>query len=434
MLAEIMGSDPRAHSGSARGRNLFTPLSVHVVTLVAAAAFILVLGRTQWFFGDDWAILAPRLDGLIFAPHVGHWNLVPALVFPLLRETFGLGSYLPFLVPVLVVHLAVTHLTWRLCLRSGVHPWAATGLATMVAFLGAGAENILWAFQFGFIGAIALGLLVVLLIGRARPSIPAIFVATVAALVAPMFSGTAIPVLAAAAVAGVVKADWWRTAIVLAPAAITYLTWFTLVGRFGAVPSAGIHDPSDVLGIVAFAAAMIAGGLGRGLPWIGLGVVPALGIAVWFVATVRRAPRSAAWTAYALVIGAVVFVLLTAWSRHGFGITAAATPRYAYLTIVLLVPAFGLIATAALRRSWGRPLVVTSLVLLILTNIVLLVLAAQEQAALESGSRERVLAALDAVREAPHDVDLLRQPADPVWAPDLLGEDLLELARRGQFR
>ena len=35
---------------------------VHYAALALAFTLILVLGRDQWFFGDDWAILAPRLD------------------------------------------------------------------------------------------------------------------------------------------------------------------------------------------------------------------------------------------------------------------------------------------------------------------------------------------------------------------------------------
>jgi len=35
------------------------------------------------------------------------------------------------------------------------------------------------------------------------------------------------------------------------------------------------------------------------------------------------------------------------------------------------------------------------------------------------------------VLDAPDDATLLDSPADPTWAPDLLGSDLLELESRG---
>src|SRR5690606_15071858 len=106
-----------------------------------------------------------------------------------------------------------------------------------------------------------------------------------------------------------------------------------------AVPPAGIDELADVPQAALYAAAMFGGGLGRALPLIALGVVPALAVAVWFFASVRRGIRSPGAAAYALVIGAVVFVLLTTWARMSFGLTAAAAPRYAYVMVVMLLPA-----------------------------------------------------------------------------------------------
>ena len=409
-------------------RLLFTPTPVHYSALVLSFVLILILGRNQWFFGDDWAIIVPRADGNIFVPHVGHWTLTPSVVFQLLRDRLGLGSYLPFLSLAVLAHLAVAHLVWRILGRIGVDRWLATILSIFVMLLGGASENIFWAFQFGFMGAIALGLWVLLLMDRPRLNFPLILVLSV---LAPTFSGTAIPVLAAAAVVGVIRHGWWRTGLLLLPTAISYVTWYLLVSRFYPVPSTGI---SSAGGALLYAAAMYGGGLGRALPWIGLGVIPALTAAVWFFATIRRGLKSAAAPAYAMVVGSVVFVALTTYSRMSYGLSAAAAERYAYLTVALLLPAIGLQLTGLIRRSKAA-FVATVAVLVALTafNTVVLGIQAQAQATIETASEHRILSRLAAIIANPDDRALLTTAPDARRSPDLLGSDLLTLYRQGEI-
>jgi hypothetical protein len=409
------------------------PTAVHYAALGLSFVAILWIGRDQWFFGDDWAILVPRNDGALLTPHMGHWNLVPALVFPLVRNWLGLASYLPFLALAVLAHIAVAHLVWRILRRIGVTGWVSTLFSVFVMMLGAGAENLLWAFQFGFMGAIALGLAVVVLVDRPRPW-PVLAVAAACAVVAPAFSGTAIPVLAAAAIVAWVRCGFLRTLALFAPSAIVYLSWYLLVAREHAVVSGGVSTLSDVPGAVLYAAAMLGGGLGRALPWIGLGVVPALAVAIWFFVTLRKGFVSSATPAYALVVGAVVFAGLTAFSRSGLGLSAAASQRYAYVVIVLLVPALGiLLGRLAERARWSFATVAAVLCATIAFNTALLVYEAQLQAAREAASESRVLATLDAVVANPEDEALIDATADSQWAPDLLGSDLLWLAEAGQL-
>ena len=42
--------------------------------------------------------------------------------------------------------------------RAGVGPWTATIVAAVFVLFGPGEENIVWAFQFTFVGAIMFGL------------------------------------------------------------------------------------------------------------------------------------------------------------------------------------------------------------------------------------------------------------------------------------
>ena len=414
---------------------MWNPRLAHYGSLIVGLAVILVVARSQWFFGDDWAILAPHLDGAVMQPHVGHWNLIPAVVFPALRNLVGLDSYVPYLLLALIAHLAVAHLLWRILNRVGVPAWGATIVGFLVVLLGAGAENILWAFQFGFMGAVAVGLGVVLLLDSDRLGARRTIAVILLAIVAPMFSGTAIPVLAAAAIVGLVRRGLWRTAILFLPAAAVYLTWYVVFALHDPDTPQGVHTPGGVLSAIVYAGAMLAGGLGRALPWIGLGVIPAVAVIVWFAATVRRGIRGPALAAYALALGAVVFVLLTSYARSGFGLSAAAAQRYAYVTIVLLLPALSLLVARLVvgRRRWS--VAVTAVLLaLVVFNAGTLEVSGESQAAREQASRLRVDADYTAVTKPHPTAKQLSAPADPQWAPDLTGADLRELAHWGQFR
>ena len=412
-------------------RHLSSSVVVHYAALPLSFATILWIGRGQWFFGDDWAILAPHLDASVMLPHVGHWNLIPAIVFQGMRDWLGLGSYLPFLALAVLAHLAVAHLGWRILRRVGVNAWVATLLSILVMLLGGGSENILWAFQFGFMGAVALGLAVVLLLDGERLTPLTIGAIIVLSLAAPMFSGTAMPVLAAAAIVGWIRHGFLRTLLLLLPTAVSYLLWFVLIARDHQVASEGIVS---VGGAVLYAAGMYGGGLGRALPWIGLGLIPAGALVVWFAVTVRRRMLSPAAPAYAMAIGSLVFVVLTTWSRSPLGLSASAAQRYAYVTVVLTLPAFGIMLSwlAARSRLWS----ITTMVLLVALsgfNTVQLAVDAGVQAQREAGSRQQILSSLADILQHPGDAKLLRAPADPEWAPDLLGSDLLKLYDAGEL-
>ena len=189
------------------------------------------------------------------------------------------------------------------------------------------------------------------------------------------------------------------------------------------------------LAAVVYAAAMIAGGLGRALPLIWLGVVPAIAALAWFVITVRRGIRSAALPAYSLVIGSLVFVVLTAYARSGFGLSAAAAQRYAYVTIVFLLPALSLLVMRLVRTHprWTR-VVTAALLCLVVFNAVTLEVSGEAQARREAASEHRIDAVYVKVVAGSPSRAQLSAPADPTWAPDLLGSDLRKLALWGQFR
>src|SRR4029077_14877446 len=94
-------------------------------------------------------------------PHNEHWSTVPVLVCRALVETVGLGSYMPYLALLIGIHLLVAALVFVLVQRS-CGGWLALAASVDVLFLGSGFENLYWAFQIGFVGALAAGLAAIL--------------------------------------------------------------------------------------------------------------------------------------------------------------------------------------------------------------------------------------------------------------------------------
>ena len=240
----VVGSRfPDAFTDQRRGR---VATGLHVASLAIGFVGVVLVNRDQWFFGDEWAFLGPRGvlhgDPGLFAPHNEHWSTVPVLVYRGLYSLFGVRSYLPYVVVLAVVHVAVAHLLWRVMRRSGVDVVVATELCVLFLFLGAGAENILWAFQIGFIGSVACGLGALLLLDRDTAfdwPLGGRDVAAWAVLVLGlMCSGIGVPMVAVAAVAvllrrGFGRAGLARAALVVSVPGAVYLAWLVLAGREG---------------------------------------------------------------------------------------------------------------------------------------------------------------------------------------------------------
>lgn len=135
---------------------------VHLASLVGILSALVVLSRGQWFFGDEWDFLLFR--GVahpavgVFYPHNEHWSTLPILWYRAVFQVFALRSYWPYLLSLFAIHLAVVHLLWRCVIRAGVPASIATVGAAAFGLFGAGSENLLWAFQIGFVGSLAAGL------------------------------------------------------------------------------------------------------------------------------------------------------------------------------------------------------------------------------------------------------------------------------------
>ncbi len=120
---------------------------------MAAVPVLVWINRDQWFRGDEWQVIT--YNGLgsnptrlgIFAPHFEHWSTLGVLAYKALYGVFAMRSYWPYVAVLIVVILAVAHMTWRLLLRIGVVPAYATAVAALTMIAAVGWENRSTAWQ-----------------------------------------------------------------------------------------------------------------------------------------------------------------------------------------------------------------------------------------------------------------------------------------------
>ena len=136
---------------------------------IAGLVMYLYMGRAMWFYGDEWKVLSSRGLPDMFRQHGGHLIALPFAVYRLQYFLFGLRTYMPYLALVVLLHLAVAALLRVIMRRAGVGPWLATAAACLYVFFGSGSQNTLWAFQITFVGAVAFGLLQLLLADHSGP-------------------------------------------------------------------------------------------------------------------------------------------------------------------------------------------------------------------------------------------------------------------------
>ena len=80
---------------------------------------------------------------------------LPILLYRGLFNLFGLRTYLPYQLPVDVLHFTAAALLRVVMRRAGVGPWIATAAAGLYALFGSGYEDLAWGFQVTFVGALS---------------------------------------------------------------------------------------------------------------------------------------------------------------------------------------------------------------------------------------------------------------------------------------
>jgi hypothetical protein len=334
-----------------------TWLVVHLATLVAGIPVLAWINRDQWFAGDEWQVIThnglgsnPTRLGL-FAPHFEHWSTLGVLVYKGLYGVFAVRSYWPYVAVLILVILAVAHMTWRLLLRIGVVPAYATAVAALTMIAAVAWENRSTAWQITIIAPVALGFGALLLMPERGPWQRRDLGVVALLLVGLMCSGVGVTMTAVVALAALLRRGWKVTIELVAAPAVVYGLWYVLEGTTG--------QRNDT----SLATAL------RDLPefvWRGLtaafsdltrvpdsGAVVLVLVAAWLVWRAR--PRVEPWPlVVATSVGAVVSIALTGLRRAGAGPES----RYSDIVVLLALPALALMTQEAgrwLARRFGRP-------------------------------------------------------------------------------
>ncbi len=327
--------------------------------LAAAVAglVLLALGQGLTFFADEWAVIEGRsLDlGSFIRPFNEHWLGSTILVYRSLFGLVGLGSYVPYQVLLIALHLLVASEVFVLVRRSA-GPIAGLAAGVVMLFFGSGFENLYWAMQIGFVGAAALGFGALLAIDG-RPSQQRAALAAVLLTLAVTTSGLGLVMVAAVGLELLLDRDRRRLVwVAVVPSAI-YLAWYLAIGRSGVATA---RDPFTLEALAQVPAFLVQGagaaagaitGLG---PFLGIGLMAGLvGLVAWRIV---RGPGVPART-LACLGGIAVLYLLTGLVRAGLIDDAALYTRYTYLAGPLLMVGVAALAGRALAgRSFGpRP-------------------------------------------------------------------------------
>lgn len=314
---------------------------------VLAIIALLYLGRRLNFYYDEWSFIFQRRGDpaatnwsgaqLYFAPHNEHWSTIPVLIYRALFATVGLRSYLPYLGVLELLHAGCALLLFAI-IRRRSGPALAFGAMLVFLLLGRGAENILWAFQIGFVGSVFCGLLAILLLDIPPISAARQVLASLALIASLMFSGVGLFFCGAIAVDLLIDRQRRSALAVLIAPAVAYLAWFATFGASGVTSHRSPFTIAALISLVHYVpfglGAAIAGLAGLSSHW---------GEAAIAAAAALLALR---WYTRGRVDGRVIAALagvlfqfaLTGLVRAQFGDEQAAAPRYVYVAAAFLLP------------------------------------------------------------------------------------------------
>jgi hypothetical protein len=312
--------------------------TVFLGAVAASVPFYLFFARRQWFWGGEWTFLASRdLSSFhdLVRPYHQHWETIPIVVYQVLFLVFRLRTYAPYQLTVIVLHGLAGVLLWIVMRRAQVRPWFAAIAAIAFVYFGHGRQDIVLAFQFGFDSALVLGLCAVLLVDHPGPSDRRDALAVVCGMLALLCSGVAITMIAIAGLVLFFRRGLEAALMYMLPLAIVYVTWFVLVARADYARDTG----SSVGSVVRF----VGSGFAAALDALGSNPLAACALAALMLLGIAVAWRTRSfgpdWVLpISFGLGALVFLIVTAFGRAFAGAEAVDQSRYLDITVCLLLP------------------------------------------------------------------------------------------------
>ena len=343
---------------------------------VVLAAGVLILARFnggRWFVLDDWDFLAQRRLGSfadLMRPHnAEHWSTLPIVVYRVLYAVVGLRHHWPYQAVVVGLHLVAVVLLRAVMRRAGVAPWTATITAASLLLFGPGADGILSSFQMTFLGSLVFGLTQLLLADHDGPWDRSDWLGLAAGAAGLMCSGLGVTMVVVVGISTWLRRGWRFAAGHVLPLAALYAIWWQGEGR----PHE--RSPSATFAHVAReTAAFAVAGVRYTFVALGhfalLGLVLAAAVVVGLALAWRPGGtsrlRGAGAPVAALLVGALMFLVVSGSGRWFFGADYASQSRYMYVTVALLLPAVGL-AIQSIAQRWSYALPVLLAVLLVAT-------------------------------------------------------------------
>ena len=309
------------------------------------ALMVLATNTNQWFFADEWEFIARRSRPaglgdtirMYLRPHNEHWSTLPLLVYRAIFGVVGLKAYWPYLIVHLAAHVGLGLLLARRFRSDRARvPVVLLTTATFL-FLGAGSENILWAFQTAWIAALGFCLIGLEIVDRAarhqslgRSSVGWLWVVGVAAL---MCAGTGVSSVVAICLSVLLRFGWRKALLVGSVPGVVMAVWLLSFGRDNSSePVSWGYSPYRVGG---YAWRALVGMIDRTTGFAGLGVLVAVALLVGALHRSSDLVLEHA-SSLSLAVAGVFFSVVVALGRVRFDDPEAS--RYSYVLFVFFVP------------------------------------------------------------------------------------------------
>jgi hypothetical protein len=381
--------------------------------IAAVAAVVLMwLGFGMTFFSDEWAFIEGRSLGNAqswFIPHNEHWVTPAVLLYRLLVETVGIGSYVPYHLVLVGLHVGVAAMVFRLGMRSAGPRFALVG-ATIVLFLGGGFENIYWAFQISFVGSTLLGLLAMdVTDGPADPD--RAWLVAMLLLASLATSGVGVVMSFAVGIEWLMDRRWRLYVPYLVVTAAMFLVWYLGFGQHGINPDRDPLSMAAIESIPRFVAEGLATVLG-----VVAGVPPAAGLvvllAIVIAVGVRHPRRLASPRVIGIALAVVLQYALAALIRAHLFEGQAEYTRYLYTPAVLAIVGAGVLVRGIKSTSEGRKRLFTTVGLAVWATTALILngrlLVGGRELFLQRADMTRALVTVALEPELPPGVDARR--------------------------
>jgi hypothetical protein len=340
---------------------------------IAFAVLMLWVTRSYTFYFDEWSYILAAPDWTwtsYLEPHNVHPAILHRLLYSVLLATVGLHSYVPYMAVLLALHAANVVLLFEV-VRRRAGDLIGVACAALLLVLGAGWEDLLWAFQTSFLASVAggLGALLALQGGRGTRWLLLTALLLTASL---MFSAVGLVFLVAVAVQLGGARERRPDLVWLVPTAIAFAAWFVALSRSGSEHDPGPGPSAANLVVLPFYLLWGLGSSAAGLIGEG-GWFNPLTLVLAAIAVGRRWRRRGVDSfALGVAAGLVSFYLITGLARAQFGYQQSGASRYMYVGAVFWLLLLADAARALPWRGTWRPALIACLLLACFSSSVLL--------------------------------------------------------------